>query len=64
MMETPEELIEAMSTQELQELLLELGIEATEAQANGIKQLVRQLGTLDEAFEVINGFAGEGRRAA
>ncbi|MGV3483100.1 MAG: hypothetical protein ACO1RT_01640 [Planctomycetaceae bacterium] len=61
---TPEELIAAMTTEELQELLSEMGIEATESEANGIKSLVKQMGTLEAALETIAGFACESRRAA
>ncbi len=64
MMATPEELIAAMTSHELQELLCELGFEATESQANGIKSLVKQLGTLEAALETIAGFSSETRRAA
>lgn len=63
-MATPEELIAAMTTEELQELLGEMGLEASESQAYGIKSLVNQLGTLEAALEVIAGFESEGRRAA
>ena len=55
-MDTPEELIAAMTTEELQELLGEMGLEATEAQAQGIKALVEQLGTLEAALEMIASF--------
>lgn len=63
-MATPEELIAAMTTEELQELLEEMGIEATQSQASGIKSLVRELGTLEAALETIAGFGFEDRRAA
>jgi hypothetical protein len=63
-MATPEELIEEMTTLELQELLGELGLEATESQATGIKSLVKQLGTLEAALEMISSFQNETRRAA
>jgi hypothetical protein len=55
-MDTPEELIAAMTTEELQELLGEMGLESTEAQAQGIKTLVEQLGTLEAALEMIASF--------
>lgn len=58
-MDTPEELIAAMTTEELQELLGEMGLEATEAQAQGIKTLVEQLGTLEAALEMIASFEVE-----
>lgn len=56
LMDTPEELIAAMTTEELQELLGEMGLESTEAQAQGIKTLVEQLGTLEAALEMIASF--------
>jgi hypothetical protein len=59
LMDTPEELIAAMTTEELQELLGEMGLEATEAQAQGIKTLVEQLGTLEAALEMIASFEVE-----
>ena len=61
-MDTPEELIAAMTTEELQELLGEMGLEATEAQAQGIKTLVEQLGTLEAALEMIASFEVETRQ--
>jgi len=65
MMETtPEELIAAMTAEELQELLSDMGITATETQINSIKNLVKQMGTLDAALETIAGFQSEVRRAA
>lgn len=69
LMDTPEELIAAMTTEELQELLGEMGLEATEAQAQGIKALVEQLGTLEAALEMIASFEiesgqSESRQAA
>lgn len=64
MMETPEQLIAAMTTEELRELLGEMGIDATDAQAFGIKSLVEQLGTLEAALETISAFDHEARRAA
>jgi hypothetical protein len=64
MMETPEELIAAMSSEELQELLGEMGFVATSSQVNSIKGLVQQMGTLDAALETIAGFESEVRRAA
>ncbi len=48
--QTPEELIANMSTDELQELLGELGFDATDEQAAGIKDLVAQLGSLEAAM--------------
>jgi hypothetical protein len=62
LMDTPEELIAAMTTEELQELLGEMGLEATEAQAQGIKTLVEQLGTLEAALEMIASFEVETRQ--
>lgn len=61
-MDTPEELIAAMTTEELQELLGEMGLESTEAQAQGIKTLVEQLGTLEAALEMIASFEVEIRQ--
>lgn len=63
-MASPEELIAAMTTLELQELLDEMGFIATESQAEGIKSLVEQTGSLDAALETIAGFETEVRRAA
>jgi len=48
--QTPEELIANMSNDELQELLGELGFDATDEQAAGIKDLVAQLGSLEAAI--------------
>jgi|GEM_PF-1020889 len=64
-MQTPEEMIAEMSTDELQELLGELGFDATDQQAAGIKQLVNQLGSLEAALETLFQLDDEtGRRAA
>jgi len=63
-MATPEELITAMTTEELQELLDEMGFGSTEAQATGIKSLVAQLGSLDAAIDAIATFETDVRRAA
>src|SRR5690606_21718549 len=64
-MQTPEEMIAEMSTDELQELLGELGIDANEQQAAGIKQLVDQLGSLEAAIEALFQLDDQtGRRAA
>ncbi len=52
--QTPEEMIAEMSTDELQELLGELGFETTDEQAAGIKQLVAQLGSLEAAIETLS----------
>ena len=62
--QSPEQLIAAMTTEELQELLSELGLEATESQATSVKNLVRQFGSLDVAMEFIGSFEREARRAA
>ncbi len=64
MMETPEELIAAMTTEELQELLSEIGIDASVSQVNSIKGLVLQMGTLDLALETMMAFQNDVRRAA
>jgi len=64
-MQTPEEMIAEMSTDELQELLGELGVDATEQQAAGVKQLVAQLGSLESAIETLFQLdEASGRRAA
>jgi len=63
-MASPEELIAAMTTLELQELLDEMGFIATESQAEGIKNLVEQTGSLDAALETIAASETEVRRAA
>lgn len=52
-MQTPEEMIAQMSTDELQELLAELGFDTTPRQAQGIQQLVAQLGSLEAAIETL-----------
>ncbi len=62
--QSPEQLIAAMTNEELQELLSELGLEATESQAISVKNLVRQFGSLDVAMEFIGSFEREARRAA
>jgi len=51
--QTPEELIANMNTDELQELLSELGFDATDEQAAGIKDLVAQLGSLEAAINAL-----------
>ncbi|HBJ33823.1 MAG TPA: hypothetical protein DDZ51_03465 [Planctomycetaceae bacterium] len=51
--QTPEELIANMSTDELQELLGELGVDASDDQAAGIKDLVAQLGSLEAAMNAL-----------
>jgi len=63
-METPEELIAAMTVEELQELLGDMGINASESQVDSIKALVKQMGTLDAALETIASFQSDVRRAA
>ena len=52
---TPEELICQMSKAELMELLEELGMESSATMADGIKRLVRELGTLEGAIEAVGG---------
>ncbi len=52
-LQTPEELIADMSADELCELLEELGIEASDNQARGIKDLVAQLGSLEMAIDAL-----------
>ena len=51
---TPEELITQMSSDELQELLCEIGFEASESMARCIQSLVKQLGSLEAAIEVLS----------
>ena len=51
---TPEELITQMSSDELQELLWEIGFEASESMARCIQSLVKQLGSLEAAIEVLS----------
>jgi hypothetical protein len=51
--QNPEELIAGMSTDELQELLAELGIEATDEEAAGIKSLVAEMGSLEAAISTL-----------
>lgn len=63
--QTPEELIACMSLDELQELLGELGFDASDEQTAGIQQLVGQLGSLEEAISAIEVLDGlDVRRAA
>ena len=52
---TPEELICQMSKEELMELLEEIGMESSAAMADVIKNLVRELGTLESAIEAVGG---------
>lgn len=63
-MESPEALIAAMTSDELQELLSEIGIEATESQVLGIKSLIQQLGSLEAVLETLESFQSESRQAA
>jgi hypothetical protein len=65
-LQTPEEMIAGMRTDELQELLEEMGFETTEEQASGIQQLVVQLGSLEAAIEALVELDddGDARRAA
>ena len=51
---TPEELITQMSSDELQELLGEIGFEASESMARCIQNLVKQLGSLEGAIDVLS----------
>lgn len=60
---TPEELIVQMSVDELQELLGEMGFDATAEVAEWIQQLVKQLGSLEAAIDVLDE-AGTQSRAA
>lgn len=48
--QTPEDLIEQMNIDELQELLADMGLEATRSTAIGVKELVQQLGSLEAAI--------------
>ena len=51
---TPEELIIQMSPDELQELLGEMGLEATTETADSIQQLVKQLGSFEAAIGALD----------
>jgi len=51
--QNPEEMIAGMSTDELQELLAELGIDATDEEAAGIKSLVAEMGSLEAAISTL-----------
>ncbi len=51
---TPEELITQMSSDELQELLSEIGFEASESMARCIQSLVKQLGSLEAAINALS----------
>lgn len=63
--QTPEQLIACMSTDELQELLAELGVDANDQQTAGIKDLVAQLGSLEDAISALELLDGlDDRRAA
>ncbi len=46
---TPEELILSMTTEELVELLDDMGLESTPEVADGIRQLVAELGSVESA---------------
>jgi hypothetical protein len=51
---TPEELITQMSSDELQELLGEIGFEASESMAQCIQDLVKQMGSLEAAINALS----------
>ncbi|MEM1224520.1 MAG: hypothetical protein AAGJ40_02425 [Planctomycetota bacterium] len=54
---TAEELILAMSAEEIEELLLSIGLEPTPKLAQGIQSLVRDLGSLEFALEALQAVA-------
>ncbi|MEM9643938.1 MAG: hypothetical protein AAF989_02995 [Planctomycetota bacterium] len=61
--ETPEELILGMDVEELMELLQDMGFEPSRRVANGIRNLVRETGSLDHAIIALHD-QGDSRRAA
>ncbi len=62
--ETPEELIAAMTTEELQELLEEMGVDATTEQAAGLQALIAESGSLEAALDALGQCEKPGRIAA
>lgn len=48
--QTPEDLIAQMNLEELQEVLAEMGLEASRSTAAGVQDLVRHLGSLEAAL--------------
>ena len=52
---TPEEVVGAMSYDELRELLADLRLDSTPASAVRMKRLVRELGCLEAAIEALGG---------
>ncbi|TWU66383.1 MULTISPECIES: hypothetical protein [Crateriforma] len=60
---TPEELVLAMSVDELQELLADMGFEPTERLATSIRELVQHTGSLDASIVALHD-AEVTRRAA
>lgn len=50
---TPEELIRGMTPDEICELLEEMGISVSPAQAVAIQGMINRLGSLDAAFEAL-----------
>ena len=61
---TPEELIVQMGADELQELLTDMGFEATESMASSIQNLVKQLGSLEAAIALLSDDDSSMSRAA
>lgn len=59
----PEELITAMTPDEVCELLSELGLPSTPEKARALQQLVSSAGSIEAAFEMIAQMATQ-RRAA
>lgn len=62
--QSPEDLIAGMSPDEICELLEEIGIEASSEEAEIIQELIEELGSLEEALEVLARQTGEDRKAA
>lgn len=62
--QSPEDLIAGMSPDEICELLEEIGIETSSEQAEMIQELIEELGSLEEALEVLANQASEDRKAA
>lgn len=56
---SPEELIAQLSGDELQELLLEMGIDTTVEQAMAIKSLVADVGSLEQVMEMLSDSDGQ-----
>lgn len=56
---SPEELIAQLSGDELQELLLEMGIDTTIEQAMAIQSLVAEVGCLEQVMQMLTDTDGQ-----